>query len=179
MGFNDDKIYTSINLAGTGLECPSKEDGAVVGYTVNNGWLSQNSHPRFLAQIDLDANKEIVGFGGNYVKVMNDCINGSGATDFRMGDISTDNNAVEATSVKLNCYPNPFTNAITIDFNTSAENANVIIFNSIGSKIKEATGTFSANTFSFSGENLENGTYFCILYENGKITAKKSIVLAH
>ncbi len=81
----------------------------------------------------------------------------------------------------LQNYPNPFNPTTKIIFNlASAGNVKLIIYNTLGQRVRELiNGFLSAGQHSviFNGKDLASGIYFYRLNENGRTQLKKMILL--
>jgi len=94
------------------------------------------------------------------------------------------NNLSSAIPVKYKLfqnYPNPFNPSTVIKFNlASAGHVRLIIYNTLGQKVKELiNGFLSAGQHSviFNGKNFTSGVYFYRLNENGHNQIRKMILL--
>jgi hypothetical protein len=78
-------------------------------------------------------------------------------------------------------YPNPFNPSTKIKFNlASAGHVSLIIYNTLGQKVKELINNFlSAGQHSviFNGKGLTSGVYYYRLNENGRTQIRKMILL--
>jgi len=83
------------------------------------------------------------------------------------------NNVGELLSSKVDIFPNPFSESISINFNSETyQNANIRILNLAGQTIHTQQGIFS-NDLSIPTENWNNGIYFLHLQtEEGFLTKK-------
>ena len=71
----------------------------------------------------------------------------------------------ELSKNDITLYPNPFTNNTTLKANHYMNNATLIIYNSIGQKIKQIDN-ISGENFTLFRDNMANGLYFLTLTEN-------------
>ena len=78
-------------------------------------------------------------------------------------------------------YPNPFNPTTKIIFNLpSAGNVKLIIYNTLGQKVKELINSYLSagqHNVVFNGKSLVSGIYFYRLDENGRTRIKKMILL--
>ena len=107
--------------------------------------------------------------------------------DFIYAGVSADNDIVAGTALNGN-YPNPFNPETTISFNLtaeSAENAELVVYNVKGQKIKNlvnaklAPGQHSVvwNGTDDNGKSVSSGIYFYSLSLDGRATLSRKMVL--
>lgn len=86
-----------------------------------------------------------------------------------INDASFDNN--------ISLLPNPTNGNVTLEMATTADKVNVVVFNILGSNVKEfnetSNGTLSRN---YNMSDLSNGTYI-VRIQNGQKTATKRLVI--
>lgn len=84
-------------------------------------------------------------------------------------------NEVDAKIVKL--YPNPLSSEGTLSTNVALDNAVLVIYNSIGQKVKEINN-ISEQTISITRDNLSDGLYYVVLSQGHEIIATEKLVVA-
>lgn len=65
VGFTNDGVYISISNCTGNTVSFTNSANALSSFCNLQGWTSQNTYPRFLADVDGDGRKDIVGFGDN------------------------------------------------------------------------------------------------------------------
>jgi hypothetical protein len=95
-------------------------------------------------------------FGLGYVTVNLNC------TATGIENISPTENSL------LSAFPNPFSMETILKTNTNLNNANLIIYNTLGQEIKTLEN-ISGNEIKLERDNLSSGIYFIHLVENDKI----------
>ncbi|MFZ4771979.1 MAG: T9SS type A sorting domain-containing protein, partial [Ferruginibacter sp.] len=108
-----------------------------------------------------DSNSKIVHFG-NYVP------------------LSSNVHSQHKEDVKINCYPNPFSQNATIEVwqKTSGE-LNINLYNAMGQFVRTISHTNQGSgiyRFAFDAEKLPPGTYFCKATHGETSTHLKMII---
>jgi len=104
---------------------------------------------------------------------------------FEISGVSSDDVLVEANSIDLHNYPNPFNPSTTISFDLTAKdakNAKLEIYNLRGQKIRQYPvlnnqSSIIWNSDDESGKAVSSGVYLCKLKVNGKTKAVKKCLL--
>lgn len=84
-------------------------------------------------------------------------------------------NEIESKNTVL--YPNPLASQATLATNVSLNNANVIIYNSIGQKVKEISN-ISEQEITINRDNLSDGLYYIVLLQGNDVIAKEKLIIA-
>jgi len=156
--------------AQTGLQ-PLGDYFSSLGCPVPEGWLLQQANG-----ISADG-KTIMGFGRapGYSTLI-----GWVAKLETTNDIIQSGNTDKIAQIKGN-YPNPFNPSTAINFTVNqVSNVKMLISNANGQLVKEAAlGSLTAgnHNYSFNGESLNSGIYFCTLFVDGAKIASHKMVL--
>lgn len=111
----------------------------------------------------------------NGVSVFNFGIaNGGTATTCPTPTLSIENQNL--VSQKFKIFPNPFSIETTLTTETFIADCSLVIFNSIGQKVKEIKN-INTNEITLSRGNLVNGLYFITLKQNEKILETKKVII--
>lgn len=79
-----------------------------------------------------------------------------------------------------NAYPNPADGLTSLAYNmSSAKDAKIILYNVLGSAVKEIKLTDKQSTLILSTSDLKSGVYFYSLIADGKSVASRKLVVAH
>ncbi len=84
-------------------------------------------------------------------------------------------NEINKSHFTIECFPNPSTNSITIRANGEINNAEIIIYNSLGQEIRQMQNV-TGKEFNISTTELKRDTYFVSIKNNSSITKGKFIV---
>jgi hypothetical protein len=79
--------------------------------------------------------------------------------------------------ISVTVAPNPFNQFTTIHSNTILNNAQVVLYNSIGQKIRSISNV-NGNDFEIQKAELTDGIYFIELVQDGNLLARKKLVIA-
>jgi len=156
--------------AQTGLQ-PITDYFSSLGCPVPDGWLLQQANG-----ISADG-KTIIGFGRapGYTTLI-----GWVARIEDTNDIIQTGNTNKIAQINGN-YPNPFNPSTAINFTVNqVSNVKMQILNANGQLVKEAAlGSLTAgsHSYSFNGESLNSGIYFCTLLVDGAKIASHKMVL--
>jgi hypothetical protein len=90
-------------------------------------------------------------------------------------EISKQDNLIKAS---LFIYPNPFSRATTVQFNTVLVDASICIYNAFGQIVKQVNNV-SGKEINLYVDNLSSGVYFLRLTQNNKILGAEKLVLAN
>ena len=77
---------------------------------------------------------------------------------------------------KINFFPNPFKNKLTITTELNFENSTLKIFNSLGQLVKEINN-LNGQTITLERGNLESGIYFAQITQNNKTLEINKIII--
>ena len=87
--------------------------------------------------------------------------------------VVTSINTVEGTQATFNLYPNPATDAVTIDFSKlSTPIATIELYDAMGRKVK-TINNIKATTYTLNRDTLANGIYSVNIITEGKVYTKK------
>lgn len=73
-------------------------------------------------------------------------------------------------------YPNPFSQSTTIETEKTLSNAKIILYNSLGQKVKEL-GNLFGSSFTINRENLSRGLYFLKLFQDQTILITDKLLI--
>lgn len=89
-------------------------------------------------------------------------------------------NELSAKPVIQNAYPNPADGFTGIAYNLhSAKEAKVVLYNLLGTVVKEMKLTEKQSTMTFSTADLKSGIYFYSLIVDDKSLSSKKLIVAH
>jgi len=84
-------------------------------------------------------------------------------------------NPIENLSANMTIYPNPFHESMRIEYELTAENATLVIYNAIG-QVVENHFINNKNGMLEVGQNLEKGIYFVSIIQDGRVSKTEKIV---
>lgn len=89
-------------------------------------------------------------------------------------------NEIPTRPVITNAYPNPADGVTSIVYNLNAtKEAKLVIYNLLGSVVKEMKLTEKQNTVFISTTDLKSGIYFYSLVADGKAVSTRKLIVAH
>jgi hypothetical protein len=89
-------------------------------------------------------------------------------------------NEISTRATIANAYPNPADAATSIAYNLyGAKDARIVLYNMLGSVIKEIKLNDRQNSVNFSTADLKSGVYFYSLIADGKSLAAKKLIVSH
>ena len=89
-------------------------------------------------------------------------------------------NEVATRPIISNAYPNPADGYTGITYNlNSARDAKLVLFNLLGSTVKEFKLTDRQNTLVISTADLQSGVYYYTLIADGKSISSRKLVVSH
>jgi hypothetical protein len=117
-----------------------------------------------------------VNTAGTSVTIKDYACNRAPGSSINAGQIVTGiNNFSDDSENSINIYPNPFNSFVTIKSDKNFQNANIVIYNSFGQKIKELTNLYGQEIKLFK-DNLTCGIYFIRIMTDGFTETKKLIL---
>jgi hypothetical protein len=90
------------------------------------------------------------------------------------------NNLANVKPSISNPMPNPASAVFSIDFkvgNAGVANTKMVMYNMLGSKVREMDVNTLEGTMRFDVSDLEQGVYFCTLVSNGKQLATRRVMI--
>lgn len=79
-----------------------------------------------------------------------------------------------------NAYPNPADNYSKLAYSlVSAKNSKLVLYNVLGSTVKEMKLTNKQNVITIATSELKNGIYFYSLINDGKVISTKKLIVNH
>ena len=142
-GFGSNGVYVALST-GTGFGPATLWTS---GFSYQNGWTSQNTYPRMLADVNGDGKADAVGFGSNGVYVAL-----STGTGFSPATLWTSGFSYQNGWTSQNTYPR------SLGHIDGSNNAALVGFGSNGVYVALSTGTgFGPATLWTSGFSYQNG----------------------
>lgn len=82
----------------------------------------------------------------------------------------------ETSTNSLSIFPNPFSQQLTIESKEELKEANITIYNSTGTKVKEIRNVFG-QSITLQRDNLPSGIYYLVITENGKTVGANKVIV--
>lgn len=160
-----DALYKTAEITGT----KTMENGILhIHYVLDYAQLFKN----------LSMSGNLIQHGS--ATINNNMMNNAATQNFISMVSSTGTEEINANSLNIKATPNPANVESLIQYTLPASgNVTLVVRNALGQTVRQVSGLPASGSTTLPTASFSSGIYYCAFYEEGKLLARKQLVINH